>query len=121
MPEENENIGNGQKPTIGRKLSRVLSIFRKNGKSPESEINEDKTMEPLYEELIYGDISSPQNFVFTNKYKYESSTPTKISELTEILRLGKPFPQVVECCGWRATGFKHRSPILFLNEGIVLP
>ena len=37
------------------------------------------------------------------------------SELVEILRLGKPFPQVVACDGWRATGFRHKAPILFLT------
>ena len=97
MREEGENshsVPAGQKPTIGRKLSRVLSIFRKNEKSSEN-VNDDKCDEPLYEELIYGDISSPQNFVVTNKCKYDSTKKTKKNnELTEILRLGKPFPQV---------------------------
>ena len=47
-----------KKATIGRKISRVLSIFRKKSNS-----DEDPKEEPLYEELIYGDvtdISSPQ-------------------------------------------------------------
>ena len=73
-----------------------MSIFRKNG-SKNVEINaenEEKNLEPLYEELIYGDISSPQNYVFTQNYKYGLSNTTKNSELVEILRLGKPFPQV---------------------------
>ena len=45
----------------------------------------------------------------------------KSSELIDILRLGKPFPQVVTCDGWRSTGFGHKSPILFLTDDELTP
>ena len=87
---------NNSKPTIGRKLSRVLSIFRKQHQKAEEEAGGGRgepIKEPIYEELIYGDISSPQNCL--NTYgSVNYSKQIKNSELIEILRLGKPFPQV---------------------------
>ena len=88
---------NNSKPTIGRKLSRVLSIFRKQHQKAEEEAGGgeegEPIKEPIYEELIYGDISSPQNCL--NTYgSVNFKQQIKNSELIEILRLGKPFPQV---------------------------
>ena len=39
----------------------------------------------------------------------------------EVLRLGRPYPQVVGGDGWWVRGFRHRAPTLFLPIDELLP
>ena len=114
-----------KKATIGRKLSRVLSLFRK--KSTEEE-HKDISSEPVYEELIYGnitDISSPQ-YSFSTLDRLDSGYSANFTDrlepsFAEILRLGRPYPQVVGGPGWWVRGFRHRAPTLFLPTEELTP
>ncbi|CAG5076690.1 Oidioi.mRNA.OKI2018_I69.PAR.g8521.t1.cds [Oikopleura dioica] len=102
-----------QKPKLGRKISRVLSIFRKEPKS--------LSKEPVYEELHEvhdgSEISAPQYSISTmGRLDSGISSGSDLLEpsFAEVLRNGAPFPQVVAPNGWWVRGFRHRAPTLFL-------
>ncbi|CBY19746.1 unnamed protein product [Oikopleura dioica] len=107
-----------KKQKLGRKISRVLSIFRKEPKLSSN------SKEPVYEELHEvsvqegSEISAPQYSISTVG-RLDSGISSGSDQLepsfAEVLRNGAPFPQVVAPNGWWVRGFRHRAPTLFLS------
>ena len=97
-----------QKPKLGRKISRVLSIFRKEPKS--------LSKEPVYEELHEvhdgSEISAPQYSISTMG-RLDSGISSGSDQLepsfAEVLRNGAPFPQVVAPNGWWVRNWSNMS------------
>ena len=103
------------KPKLGRKISRVLSIFRKEPKS--------LSKEPVYEELHEvhdgSEISAPQYSISTMG-RLDSGISSGSDQLepsfAEVLRNGAPFPQVVAPNGWWV---RNWSKIVFLQSKLL--